>query len=178
MRGGRSLPSPLQVLHDQIDHPITVAASQEDIAHYLPLHGLRLEPWDFTIEEELHGMCLFTKNSTNILWKWVSYVYTWISWGRKHLLYEDILSICYFQTHLMYICSFSLSHTHSKTRIVNIYLHFVKEENYLELPLCSDDTLKWLTRHIIQQVFSLSVPGILATANYREGVYVCQYTYT
>ncbi|XP_037792249.1 uncharacterized protein LOC119587609 [Penaeus monodon] len=67
VRGGRSLPSPLQVLHDQIDHPITVAASQEDIAHYLPLHGLRLEPWDFTIEEELHGMCLFTKNSTNIL---------------------------------------------------------------------------------------------------------------
>ncbi|XP_069976778.1 dynein regulatory complex subunit 5 [Penaeus vannamei] len=67
VRGGRRLPSPLQILHDQIDHPITVAASQEDIAHYLPLHGLSLEPWDFTIEEELHGMCLFTKNSANIL---------------------------------------------------------------------------------------------------------------
>ncbi|XP_042884741.1 dynein regulatory complex subunit 5-like [Penaeus japonicus] len=67
VRGGRRLPSPLQVLRDQLDQPITVAASQDDLAHYLPLHGLRLEPWDFTIEEELNGMCLFTKNSGNIL---------------------------------------------------------------------------------------------------------------
>lgn len=67
VRVGRQLSSHLQALHEQLAAPLTLAAAQEDLAHYLPLHGLHLRPDDFTIEEELRGMCLFTKNPKNIL---------------------------------------------------------------------------------------------------------------
>ncbi|XP_045624500.2 uncharacterized protein [Procambarus clarkii] len=65
--GGRRLPPPLQTLHDQLAAPLTPLAAQEDLAHYLPIHGLLLHAQDFKIEEELRGMCLFTKDPKNII---------------------------------------------------------------------------------------------------------------
>ncbi|XP_071536167.1 uncharacterized protein [Panulirus ornatus] len=64
---GSHLSPHLQALHEQLAMPLTPAAAQEDLAHYLPLHGVHLRPDNFTIEEELRGMCLFTKNPKNIL---------------------------------------------------------------------------------------------------------------
>ncbi|KAG7156997.1 Dynein regulatory complex subunit 5-like [Homarus americanus] len=67
VQGGRQLSPSLQALHDQLVVPLTPTAAQKDLEHYLPLHGLHLYPQDFTIEEELRGMFLFTKDPKNIL---------------------------------------------------------------------------------------------------------------
>lgn len=67
VRGGHFLPPALQTLQNQLATPLTPTAAQEDLAQYLPLHGIDLHPKDFTIEEELRGMCLFTNNPQHIL---------------------------------------------------------------------------------------------------------------
>ncbi|XP_066974306.1 dynein regulatory complex subunit 5 [Macrobrachium rosenbergii] len=59
---GRTLPSPLLNLRNNLATPLTPEAADEDIQHYLPLHGIYLNPEDFMIEEELEGLCLFSKN--------------------------------------------------------------------------------------------------------------------
>ncbi|XP_069956539.1 dynein regulatory complex subunit 5 isoform X2 [Cherax quadricarinatus] len=68
VRVARFLPPALRELQDHLEGPLTLAATQDDLAHYLSLHGLRLQPQDFTIEEELRGMCLFNKDPKNILY--------------------------------------------------------------------------------------------------------------
>ncbi|XP_068217839.1 dynein regulatory complex subunit 5-like [Palaemon carinicauda] len=59
---GRTLPDPLLNLRNKLATPLTPEAADEDIQHYLPLHGIYLNPEDFMVEEELEGLCLFSKN--------------------------------------------------------------------------------------------------------------------
>ncbi|XP_050720966.1 uncharacterized protein LOC127000898 [Eriocheir sinensis] len=67
VRGGRTLAPPLHSLREALRAPVTPAAAREDLQHYPPLHGVCLREQDFTLEEELTGMCLFTKEARQVL---------------------------------------------------------------------------------------------------------------
>ncbi|XP_045115490.1 dynein regulatory complex subunit 5-like isoform X3 [Portunus trituberculatus] len=65
--GGHSLAPPLLHLREALQSPITPAAAREDLSHHLPLHGVCLREQDFFLEEELRGMCLFSKEARQVL---------------------------------------------------------------------------------------------------------------
>ena len=67
VKGGDSLAPPLLHLQETLQSPLTPAAAREDLAHHLPLHGVSLKDHYFTLEEELRGMCLFTKEARHVL---------------------------------------------------------------------------------------------------------------
>uniref|UniRef100_A0A0P4WQP5 Uncharacterized protein n=1 Tax=Scylla olivacea TaxID=85551 RepID=A0A0P4WQP5_SCYOL len=65
--GGHSLAPPLLHLREALQSPLTPAAAREDLSHHLPLHGVCLREKDFFLEEELRGMCLFSKEARQVM---------------------------------------------------------------------------------------------------------------